>query len=149
MIKNIIKFLIILFPWFLSGLLINNYDYYNTLNLPFLALPSSLFKYFWTIIYILIAISIYKIVTQKKYDKNYFKILTINYIFNQLYTFIFFQLKNNFLGFVDVLLTFITGLFLYLETKEKDTSASKWLLPYLYFLLYACYLSISIYFLNF
>ena len=59
-----------------------------------------------------------------------------------------FSLENTFLGFVDSIAIFITSLFLYYETKELDEKASKFLLPYVFFSLYATILSVTIYFLN-
>ena len=149
MIKKILRFIIILIPWFLSSLICNDYSYFNSINTPFFTIPKPLFGIVWTILYILIAISIYKVSTSNYYDlKEYKKNLFYNYIFNQLFTIIFFCIKNNFLAFVDVLLTLITSLFLYYETKEIDKKASKFLLPYVFFLIYAFILSITIYFIN-
>lgn len=141
-----------LLPWFLSGLLFSSYsDYFNSLNLPWFAIPEGLYGIVWTILYILIAISIYMIYTNNnmKYTKGYNQALISNYIFNQLYLFFMFFLKNPFLGFVDSLAIFISSLLLYYETKELDDTASKFLLPYVIFSLYATILSLSIYFMNF
>lgn len=150
--KNLFSFILYLLPWFLSGLLFSSYtDYFDTLNLPWFALPQSLYGIVWTVLYILIAISIYKIYknNNKKYIKGYNQSLIGNYIFNQLYLFFMFFLENPFLGFVDSLAILITSLFLYYETKELDESASKFLIPYVIFSLYACILSLTIYFMNF
>lgn len=150
--KNVFYFIISLLPWFISGLLFSSYiGFFDILNLPWFALPKNLYGITWTILYILIAISISKIYknNDKKYIKGYNQALTSNYIFNQLYLFFMFFLKNPFLGFVDSVAILITGLFLYYETKELDENASKYLLPYVIFNLYAAILSLSIYFMNF
>ncbi len=149
--KNILKFIIILIPWFISGLFFQNQtSFYESLNLPFFAFPNYLYGIIWTILYLLITISIFKI--QKEYTisqtKQYYKILLINYIFNQLYTFIFFRLQNLFLAFIDCIIIFITSLSLYDETKKLDDKASTYLLPYVFFGLYAVILSLTIYFMN-
>lgn len=151
MLKKILKFILILLPWGIGGLVFKaNPDYYNSLNLPSFALPSNLFFPVWTILYILISISIYIVLESYslKDIKEYKNSLLINYIFNQLYTFFFFTLKSPFLGFVDVAITFITSLFLYYETKELSKKASLFLLPYVFFTLFATILNISIYFMN-
>lgn len=147
---KIFKFFIFLLPWFLSGILFgNNYPFYNQLNLPFFALPQSLFFIVWTILYVLIAISILKIYSNYGFkEKRYYKILLINYIFNQLFLFCFFTLENLFLGFVDTIIIFITSILLYDETKSLDNSSSKFLKPYVIFNIYAIILSLSIYFIN-
>ena len=148
--KKIFKFIIILIPWFLSSLLFNDNSYYQTLNLPFFALPGKAYGIVWSILYILISISIYKIYEKYSFNntKDYFKSLTINYIFNQIYTFFLFGLNNLFLSFIDSLLILITSINLYDETKELDDKASKYLIPYIIFNVFATILSITIYFMN-
>lgn len=149
--RNILKFIIILLPWFLSGIIFKvDTDFYNSLNLPFFALPNYLYGIVWTILYICISISIFFVLTNDKLSNipSYRNTLITNYIFNQLYTFILFTSKNLFLSFVDALLIFITSLFLYYETKELNEKASKWLLPYVFFSIFALILSIFIYFMN-
>lgn len=150
--KNLFYFVIYLLPWFLSSLLFSSYiGYFDTLNLPSFALPKNLYGIAWTILYILIAISITKIIknNNQKYIQGYNQALISNYIFNQLYLFFMFFLKNTFLGFVDSVAILITALFLYYETKELDETASKFLLPYIFFDIYATILSLTIYFMNF
>ena len=147
--KKVIRFLVILLPWFLSSLLFRSNSFYNKINLPFFALPSFLYGIIWTILYILIAISIYKVID--KYDlkiKEYNKAIIINYIFNQLYTFIFFGIKNLFLAFIDTLFILISSINLYYETKKLDLKAAKLLIPYIIFSGFATILSLTIYFMN-
>lgn len=149
--KNILKFILIFVPWLLSGFLFSKYTtYYMDLNLPFFALPSFLYSIVWIILYILISISIYKIYHAYNLSKlkNYNLYLLINYLFNQLYLFFFFYLRNPFLGLIDTIIIFITSLFLYSETDDKDYNASKYLKPYVIFNIYAVILSLTIYFMN-
>lgn len=150
--KKFLYFILYLLPWFLSSLLFSSYsEYFKSLNLPWFALPQNLYGVVWTIIYILIAISITIIYenNNRKDIKSYNQALISNYIFNQLYLFFMFFLESPFLGFVDSVAIFITSLFLYYETKELDDTASKFLLPYVFFSLYAMILSLTIYFMNF
>ena len=99
--------------------------FYETLNLPFFALPGFLYGIVWTILYILIAISIYMIYSEYKFKdiKSYNIALISNFIFNQLYTFIFFNLENTFLAFIDTILILITAINLYDETNKLNTKA--------------------------
>lgn len=147
--KKVIRFLIILLPWFLSSLLFRSNSFYNKINLPFFALPSFLYGIIWSILYILIAISIYKVVNKYELKNNeYNKAIIINYIFNQLYTFIFFGIKNLFLAFIDTLFIFISSINLYSETKKLDPKSAKLLIPYIIFSGFATILSLTIYFMN-
>lgn len=150
MFKNILKFLLIFISWFIVSFFVKDYTYYDSLNLPFFALPRFLFPIVWFILYFMISVSIYKIVKYNLfYDlKEYKKTLITNYIFNQLFVILFFVIKNNFISFIDCLLTFLTSLFLYYETKEINKKSSIWLIPYVLFSVYATILSMFVYFMN-
>ena len=143
-----ILYIVLLIPWFISSLFNKCTSYFDILNLPFFALPKPLYGIVWTILYILIAYSVYTIFKNKLNNSNYNKILVLNYIFNQLYLPLFFCLKNPLLGLIIALSILITSLFLYLETKNIDNKASKFLIPYVIFNVYASVLSLFIYFLN-
>lgn len=147
MFKKIIKFIICLLPWFLSSLICSDYSFFKELNIPAFSIPQGLFGITWTILYVLIAISIY-MVSEIGFTKDYKKDLLYNYIFNQLYTIVFFCFRSTLGGFIMCLLTLLTSLFLYYETKEISKKASKFLIPYVIFLVYATILSISVYFIN-
>jgi len=151
MLKKIILFLCCLLPWFLNNIIPLNYNYYKEIKLPFFAPPSYFYGIIWPIIYILIAISIYNIVSSLKWKEipnNYKVILLINYIFNQSYTIIFFGLKNNFLAFISCLGTLITSIFLKEETALMNNKISKILVPYILLSIFATVLSLSIYLYN-
>ena len=151
MIKKIIIFISCLLLWFLNNIIPVDYSYYDTIKKPFFAPPSIFYPIVWTIIYILIAITIYTIVQSyklKNLSNNYKIILIINYLFNQSYTILFFGLKNNFLGFVSCLGTFLSTLFLFEETSLLNSKISKLLHPYIILSLFATVLSLSIYLLN-
>ena len=151
MLKKIILFLCCLLPWFLNNIIPLNYNYYKEIKLPFFAPPSYFYGIIWPIIYILIAISIYNIVSSLKWKEipnNYKIILLINYIFNQSYTIIFFGLKNNFLAFISCLGTLITSIFLKEETSLMNNKISKILIPYILLSIFATVLSLSIYLYN-
>ena len=148
--KKILLFVACLLPWFLNVLFMGNNAFYDVINKPFFALPDFAYGIVWTILYILIAISIYIIYSEYKFKdiKSYNTALISNYIFNQLYTPIFFRLENLFLAFVDTILILITAINLYDETKKLNEKASKFLIPYILFSIFACILSITIYFMN-
>lgn len=148
--KKILTFLICLLPWFFSALFQGDSSFYKELYLPKFAPPGILFAIIWPILYILIAITIYKIVTEYNFkdNKNYYYALIINYIFNQSFTIVFFALKSPFLGMVSTIGTFVSALILYIFTKERNKKISYLLIPYLLWGLFASILSISIYFMN-
>ena len=149
--KKVLRFLIILIPWFIGGILFRSDSvYYKSLNKPFFAPPGFLFGIIWPILYILIAISIYKIYQNNSFSstKNYNQALLINYFSNQVFSFFFFTIKSPFFALIDTIIVFISSLFLYLETKELDKDASKYLIPYIIWNAFASILIISVFFLN-
>ena len=150
--KKLIIFLCCLLPWFISNIIPLDYSYYKDLKLPFFAPPQSFFGIAWSTIYILTAITIYYVVTSygkiKNIPKSYKIILIINYLLNQSYTLVFFGLKNNFLGIISSLGTFLSTLFLYEETSLINSKVSKLLFSYIALSLFGTILSIAIYLLN-
>lgn len=151
MLKKIVTFIFLLLPWFLSNLFPVDYSYYDTLKLPFFAPPNAFYGIAWTIVYILTTLSLYSIVTNYRWQdipKSYLVTLLINYLFNQSYILVAFGLKNNFLGFISCLGTFISCLFLWVETKDLKEKSTKLLIPYVLLSLFATILSLTIYVMN-
>lgn len=144
--KKILNYLLFLLPWFLSTLLVRDFSYYKELNQPFFAPPTWVFPVVWTILYILVAYSIYKVFNKR--NKEYLIALIVNYISNQLFTILFFLLEKNFLAFVDTLIVFISSLYLYYETKEIDNKYSKFIIPYIIWNAFATILSLTIFLMN-
>ena len=145
--KNIIKYLLCLLPWFISSIIFKvDTNYYKTLNLPFFAPPTIIFPIVWTIIFILISISIYQTITNS--NNNYKLYLLINYLSNQLYTFCFFTIKNNFLAFADCVIVLISSIYLYNETKSINKTSAKYLIPYIVWSIFATILSLTIFLIN-
>lgn len=151
MFKNILFYIICLAPWFLSSIIPVDYNYYDTINLPFFAPGNWFYMIVWPIVYILLAFNLYSLfkeISFKDIPWSYKISLIINYIFNQGYTLVAFGLKNNFLGFVFCLGNLISLLFLYEETYQLKTSKIKLLWPYIAISMFAVILSFSIYIIN-
>lgn len=149
--KKIFLFILCLIPWFLSSLIPINLEYYYSLKLPFFTPPPIFYGIAWTITYIGIAISVSMLIREfswKGLPNSYKKTLFINYIFNQLFTVVFFYLQNSFLGFISSLGTFVSCLFLYEETSNLNEKSTKYLNPYVLLSLFATILSLTIYIIN-
>ena len=137
-IKDIISFIIILFPWLISGILFPyNKEFYEALKIPSFALPGVVIGITWLVLYVLISISIYIISKKINILKNndYLYILITNYLANQLFSFAFFYLMSPFLAFVMTAITFISSIFFFIETKEINKKASYFLIPYIVYIL--------------
>ena len=151
MLKKILIYILCLAPWFIINLIPLNYNYFNEIKTPFFTPPKLFYPIAWTIIYILISITIYSIVTSYKFKeipKSYKITLLINYLFNQSYTLVFFGLKNQFLGFISCLGTLISTLFLYEETSLLETKKKYLLIPYILLSIFATILSATIFLIN-
>lgn len=149
--KKIVKFLLILIPWFIGGLIFKSDSYfYNTINKPVFAPPSIVFAIVWPVLYLLISISIYRVLEKKhlKEIPDYTKSLLINYFSNQVFSFLFFTVKSPFIAFIDTLVVLISSLFLYENSKKIDKTSAYLLIPYIFWNLFATILIISVYFLN-
>ncbi len=151
-IKDILLFLSILLLWMIGGFIFR-YDasFYNLLHIPSFALSPDYISTSWFILYILITISIFMVVKCINIFRNYdyLYVLITNYLANQLFPFMFFTLKSPFFGFIMTAITFISSIFLYLETKKISLKASYFLIPYVAFNVYALILSIAVYIMNF
>ena len=148
--KKILKFLGILLPWFIGGLLFrSDAVFYKSLDKPVFAPPGILFAIIWPILYILIALSIYDVYKSYSYKDtgDYNKALVINYISNQAFSFFFFTLKSPFLALIDTIIVLISSLYLYYETKQLNKNY-KLLIPYIIWNIFATILIVSIFFMN-
>ena len=151
-LKDIISFIIFLFPWLISGILFPyNKEFYEALKIPSFAIPGVVIGITWLVLYVLISISIYIISKKINILKNndYLYILITNYLANQLFSFAFFYLMSPFLAFVMTAITFISSIFFFIETKEINKKASYFLIPYIIFSGYALVVSLSVYIMNF
>lgn len=145
--KKLLNILLYLLPWFLSSIIFKiDTNYYKELNLPFFAPPSYIFAIIWPILYLLIAYVLYKTI-QSSNDK-YKKVLIVNYISNQLYTFFFFTIKSNPLAFIDTIIVLISSILLYKEVNKIDAKYSKYLIPYILWNSFATILSFGIILMN-
>lgn len=144
--KKILKFLIILIPWFFGAILFkSNQIFYKSLNKPFFSPPSWLFAIIWPILYILISISIYNI---KNKNTDYLKALIINYFSNQIFSFFFFTIKSPFIAMIDTIIILISSLYLYVESKKDNKLSANLLIPYILWNTFATILIILVYFMN-
>lgn len=145
--KNFLYYLVCLLPWFVSGIIFRiDTSYYNNLNLPIFAPHSIVFPIVWFVLYVLIAYSIYLV--KSNMSTNYKIYLFINYLSNQLFTFCFFVLKNNFLALSDTIIVLISSLYLYLETKSLNKMSSKYLIFYILWNIFACLLIFFVFIYN-
>jgi len=124
--------------------------WYAELNRPYLTPPNWLFGPAWTILYIMIAVSIifYYKAPGKEHVLLTTAILVVHLIANFSWTPLFFGLQNPLLALIDILILDMTLLVLIYLFWQASTVASLLLIPYLLWVSFATYLNAGFYWLN-
>ena len=128
-------------------LLIDSYNFYQTLERPFFAPPSWLFPVVWTILYLLMGISYY--IVRNQSDNPLIKqIFYLQLFFNLLWPIIFFMFEQLLLSSIWIIGLDILIIVMILIFIQVDKKAGYLQIPYLLWTLFATVLNISIYILN-
>ena len=126
-----------------------NMGVYNELNRPPLSPPSILFPIVWTILYILMGISIYIIVKKNPKDVSEAKLIYyVALVTNALWTPIFFGFKEYFLAFLWIIMLIVFVSAMIIKFYKIDKTSAYLQIPYLIWLLFAAYLNFGIVVLN-
>ncbi len=118
--------------------------WYVTLNKPFFSPPNWLFAPVWTILYILMGISLYLVWTKKKVST----IFWIQLIFNVAWSIIFFGMKNPTLALIDIVALWIAIVLTIKSFSKINKLAGQLLIPYLAWVSFASILNLFIVLLN-
>jgi len=138
----------ILIGSFFSFFIPNSRGFYTSLEKPPLSPPGILFPIVWTILYVLMGISLY-IVSESdvKKEENYL-IYIIQLIVNSLWTLLFFGFNLQFLSFLWILLLIVLVVVMIVSFYQTNKIAGLLQIPYLLWLMFAAYLNLGIYILN-
>lgn len=118
--------------------------WYQTLNKPFFSPPNWIFGPVWTILYILMGISLYVIWTKKKVPSVFW----IQLILNALWSIIFFGMGNFALALVDIVVLWIAIVLTIKVFYKINKLAGQLLVPYLAWVSFASILNLAIVLLN-
>lgn len=121
---------------------------YETLNKPFLSPPGFLFPIVWTILFILMGISIYRVSNININKRNNLIIYFSQLVVNALWTPIFFGLNMYLFAFIWLLILIVLVIVMLFSFKKIDKISFYINIPYLIWLLFAGYLNLFIYILN-
>ena len=112
--------------------------------------PSSIaFPIVWSILYILMSISLYLVLKSSNTDyKSSLKIYTFQLLVNSTWTLIFFGFNNYLLGIIWIILLIVLVITMITNFYNKNKISALLQIPYLLWLCIALYLNISIYLLN-
>jgi tryptophan-rich sensory protein len=133
---------------FISGRIGKPDEWYNNLNKPKYNPPKIIFPIAWTILYILMGISYYYGLYKMPFNYNIIPI--IHLLLNFSYTPMFFYFKQKLGSAILTILIFIFGLLTIIQfgLMDKTLISVYLMIPYLIWLIFANYLSWSIYKLN-
>ena len=126
-------------------------DTYQMMKTPFLAPPAWLFPIVWTILYILMGLSFYWIMSTESSQKEKEKaILLYEYqlVVNFLWPTFFFSFEWYLFSFLWLVLLWILVLLMILSFWKIDKRAAIINLPYLLWLTFAAYLNLAVWWVN-
>lgn len=112
-----------------------------------IAVPKIAFPVVWSILYLLMSISLYLILQKSKNNKA-IQLYFTQLIFNSLWTLIFFGFKLYFLSFIWILILTIMIVIMIYEFYHLSKIASFINIPYLLWVIFASYLNLTILLLN-
>lgn len=133
----------------LSALLTRNgMKTFETLNKPALAPPGWLFPVAWTVLYILMGIASYLVLTSGKPNKAALRTYGIQLVFNFFWSIIFFNLEQYLFAFIWLVVLWLLILITTFQFHNISEPAGYLMIPYLLWVTFAGYLNLSIYLLN-
>lgn len=125
--------------------------WYAALKKPWFNPPNWIFGPVWTILYLLMGISLYRVLLSKKKNRN--KNIGLAYFFvqlviNVLWSYVFFGLHAPLNAFIVIVCLWLGILFTYFYFVNVEKKAGKLLIPYLAWVSFAAILNFSIVLLN-
>jgi len=148
--KNLVTCLVIpLTVGSLSALLTqNSMETFNSITKPGIAPPGWLFQVVWTILYILMGIASYLVLTSGKPNDDALIVYGIQLVFNFFWSIIFFNLKLYLPAFIWLVLLWLLILKTTLLFYQISKPAGYLMVPYLLWVTFAGCLNFSIHLLN-
>jgi len=127
------------------------YNWYQQLIKPSWSPPAWLFGPVWTFLYVLIAISfgkVFQLAFQRRISLVVVLPFVLNLIFNLIFTPIQFGLKNNLLAAIDILLVLMTLIWAMVVIYPQARWITYIQIPYLFWVLFATVLQLTVTYLN-
>ena len=131
-----------------SFLTMKNMDAFKELNKP-IDVPGFIFPIVWSILYILMSISLYIVLESNSvYKTKGLIIYIVQLIVNSLWTLIFFGMKMYLFAFIWLLFLLILIILMIIIFSRIDKKAAYLNIPYILWVIFAGYLNLGIYLLN-
>lgn len=128
-----------------------SFIWYEMLVRPSWAPPSYLFGPVWAVLYVIIIISFARVFWAFFKKEIPFKVLLpfiLNLVFNFSFTYFQFELKNNFLASIDIVLVLATLIWVMVSIHKYFKWVAYVNIPYLLWVTFATVLQITITYLN-
>jgi translocator protein len=124
--------------------------WYVTLNKPFFNPPNFLFGPVWTVLYILMGISLYLILQTANNEarRKAIVVFVIQLLLNLCWSFLFFKFHLLGVSFIEIIIMWLSILFMIFTFYKLDKKASLLQIPYLLWVSFASVLNGAIWFLN-
>ncbi len=149
-LKELVFFIFTTLAIGFMGSFLGDQSIYNEFTKPDFAPPSYIFSLVWTILYILMGISVYMIYMSKDdlKRKKALNVYIIQLIVNATWTLLFFGLELRLFAFIWILLLILLVLIMINRFYTINRIAANLQIPYLIWLVFASLLNYSVYILN-
>ena len=136
-----------LLAWVLSG---NMSDIYQALNKPPLSPPGVIFGIVWTVLYLIMGLSLYLVRIQRESQgrSNALILFALQLAVNFCWPLLFFSLQKYCLSVIWLFLLLILAAAATILFYRQNSTAGRLMLPYLLWCIFAAYLNIGICILN-
>jgi len=124
--------------------------WYNTLVKPALSPPNWIFFPVWTLLYVMMGVSLY-LVWRKGFNnktKTAIYIFSAQLLLNFLWTFLFFGLKSMLPAFVEIVVLWVMILITIVRFYRISKEAAYLLIPYIIWVSFASYLNLATFLVN-
>ena len=135
----------------LSALLTaGNMALFEEVNKPPLSPPGWLFPVVWTILYILMGIALYIVITHREHKRIRLPVISfgVQLFFNFFWSIIFFNMRAYLFAFIWLILLWVAIAVNIILFCNVDKRAGKLLIPYILWVTFAGYLNAGIWLLN-
>jgi translocator protein len=125
--------------------------WYSRINKPAFNPPNWIFAPVWTILFIMMGVSLYLIWNKglkKKESKEALIIFILQLAINVLWSILFFGLHSPLYAYFDIVILWLLIILTIFRFKKISLTAAWLLIPYLFWVSFASVLNLSVYFLN-
>lgn len=149
-IKLIVSIVICLLIGFIAGISTSKSidSWYSKIKKPTFNPPSWIFGPVWTILYVLMGVSLYLLWTSKIDNRLAIMFFVIQLVLNFLWSYLFFGLQNPLIAFIEIVILWIMIILTMIYAYPVSQTASLLMIPYILWVTFASILNLSIYLLN-